>query len=204
MGWGICDRAEPRFYGIRRAYGGTWGMSARDARRLVRAACAAMLCAMNEPQPLHLTTLTVAPQWIDYNGHMNVGYYGVAFDLAADVFIDGLGMDAAYRDRDHCSVYVLETRTGFLRELKQGECVAVDVQLLDFDAKRLHYFMRMLHSEDGALCAWIEIMLLHVDTLAVGATPMSAAVLDKVRQLAQSQQKLPRPALLGQAIGIRR
>ena len=27
------------------------------------------------------TTLTVLPEWIDHNGHMNVAYYVLAFDL---------------------------------------------------------------------------------------------------------------------------
>jgi hypothetical protein len=27
----------------------------------------------------------VLPGWVDYNGHMNVAYYLVAFDLATDV-----------------------------------------------------------------------------------------------------------------------
>ena len=47
-----------------------------------------MIVEMNDPQPLYLTELCVESEWIDYNGHMNVGYYGVAFDRAADLFTD--------------------------------------------------------------------------------------------------------------------
>ena len=34
--------------------------------------------------PLHLLDLAVEPAWIDYNGHMNMGYYLVAYDRATD------------------------------------------------------------------------------------------------------------------------
>lgn len=41
--------------------------------------------------PLRLYRDTVRPEWIDYNGHMNLAYYVVAFDLATDAFLDFLG-----------------------------------------------------------------------------------------------------------------
>ena len=36
----------------------------------------------------------VLPEWIDYNGHMNVAYYLVAFDTGLDSFVDTLDFDA--------------------------------------------------------------------------------------------------------------
>lgn len=159
---------------------------------------------MNNAQPTVLTTLTVEPEWIDFNDHMNVGYYGVAFDRAGDLFTDRLGFDEAYRKRSNCSTFVLETRTGFLRELKLGERVAVDVQMLDFDAKRLHYLLRMLHNDDGGVCAWTEIILMHMDMATVSGAPMPTDILEKVRQIAQSHSNCPRPSQLGHALGIRR
>lgn len=159
---------------------------------------------MNNEEPLTLITLSVEPEWIDYNGHMNVGYYGVAFDRAADLFTDQLGFDESYRKRSNCSTYVLETRTGFLRELTLGQRVAVDVQLLDFDAKRLHYYLRMLHSEDGQVCAWTEIMLMHMDMGTVSGAPMPVDIVANVRELAESHRAIARPGHLENRLGIRR
>ncbi|NJN47440.1 MAG: thioesterase-like protein, partial [Candidatus Competibacteraceae bacterium] len=34
------------------------------------------------PKPLTLYQDVVPPEWIDYNGHMNVAYYVLAFDRA--------------------------------------------------------------------------------------------------------------------------
>ena len=42
--------------------------------------------------PLQIHKGTVLPEWIDYNGHMNVAFYMLAFDQATDAFFDYLGM----------------------------------------------------------------------------------------------------------------
>ena len=41
----------------------------------------------------------VEDQWIDYNGHMNVAYYVLAFDNATDAFLDYIGLDHAYKEK---------------------------------------------------------------------------------------------------------
>jgi len=38
---------------------------------------------------------TVPAEWIDYNGHMNVGYYSLAFDKGVDVLLDLVGVGVA-------------------------------------------------------------------------------------------------------------
>ena len=140
---------------------------------------------MDAPAHLRLLTLSVEPDWIDYNGHMNVGYYVVAFDRATDEFIDRLGMDAEYRARSQCSVYVLETHVTYQRELKSDDRMEVDLQLVDLDARRLHYFMRMHRLPDGELAATSEIMLMHVDMRHTRGADMPAAVQEKAARVAR-------------------
>ena len=54
---------------------------------------------MTVPVPLELHREPVRPEWIDYNGHMKLAYYLLAFDHACDAFLDYIGMDEAYRAR---------------------------------------------------------------------------------------------------------
>ena len=68
-----------------------------------------MIIAMRIESPLCLYTGEALPEWIDYNGHMNVAYYVLAFDHATDAFLDYLGMGQAYRDEQNCSAFVVET-----------------------------------------------------------------------------------------------
>ena len=159
---------------------------------------------MTDAAPMHLLRLAVEPAWIDYNGHMNVGYYVVAFDRGSDELIDHLGLDADYRARTGCSVYVLETHVCYRRELHLGDEVDVDVQLIDHDHRRLHYFMRMLRARDGEQAASTEIMLMHVDTRTSKGCDLPLHALRAVQALARAHCGLAPPPELGRRIGIRR
>lgn len=46
----------------------------------------------------------VIPEWIDYNGHMNVAYYVLAFDHATDRLLEEIGIGNAYTSRKCASV----------------------------------------------------------------------------------------------------
>ena len=45
---------------------------------------------MSIPAPFDRFRGEVLPEWIDYNGHMNLAYYTVLFDQATDLLFDGL------------------------------------------------------------------------------------------------------------------
>lgn len=154
-------------------------------------------------EALALYRRTVPSAWIDYNGHMNVAYYVLAFDEATDAMLDHLGMDAAYREQSGCSVFVLETHINYLRELTEGETLAVTTQLLDADSKRLHYFHQMW-AADGGLVATTELLLMHMDMTARRGAPFSQDAQQAIAQLLDQHRQLPRPEQAGRVIGIRR
>ena len=105
----------------------------------------------------------VDPAWIDYNGHMNMAYYNLIFDKCLDYVYDNIGIGAAYTQKAGGSCFTLEVHVNYLRELVLGDPVKVTFQLLDWDAKRLHYFEEMYHAEKGYLAATSEQLALHVD-----------------------------------------
>jgi acyl-CoA thioester hydrolase len=104
----------------------------------------------------------ISPDWIDYNGHVRDAYYGVVLSLAIDELMDHhIGIDPAYRERTKCTLYSLESHIHWLREVKFGETIEVDVHVLAHDAKRLHLGtdLRVLGKPEVAAVA--EFMLLH-------------------------------------------
>src|ERR1700730_10725435 len=122
--------------------------------------------------PLRPFRTTVQPQWIDYNGHMNVAFYVLAFDKATDGLLDHLGLGETYRRTTNRSIYVLEAHLTYERELKRGDRLRVDKQIIDADDKRIHVFHKMSAAEAGYLAATNELMALHVDL----AGPRAAAM----------------------------
>jgi acyl-CoA thioester hydrolase len=104
----------------------------------------------------------VAPEWIDYNGHLRDAYYSLIVSLATDALMDRLGLDEAYRARTRCTLYTLEMHMHFLREVKKTDVVDVAVRILGTDRKRIHAAFDMRCGRYPDPVATAEIMLLHV------------------------------------------
>jgi acyl-CoA thioester hydrolase len=153
---------------------------------------------------LEIARSEVLPEWIDFNGHMNVAYYVLAFDKALDHFCERYDLSLDYMKRAKCSTFVLEAHISYLQEVLQGDPLHFTLQLLDVDAKRLHYFMRMYHAEKGFLAATDEQLMVHVDMTERRVAPMPPDTLARLEALKAEHAELPRPEQAGSVIGIRR
>ena len=146
----------------------------------------------------------VEPGWIDYNGHMNVAYYHVAFDRATERFLEKIGLGEGYVQREAGSMFALEDHLTYQRELKVGQSFVVSVQLLDFDEKRLHYFQKMHHAEEGVLAATCEHLSIYVDMNRRRSAPIPAKVKAQLSEIFESHRNLARPDEAGRPMGLRR
>lgn len=146
----------------------------------------------------------VLEEWIDYNGHMNVAYYVMAFDQALDELLDDVEMTRAYRKASGCSVYVLETHVTYIQEVKVNDPLVISVRVIDVDEKRMHLFLKMHHETDGFLAATSEQMVLHIDSSGPKAHPMPNHILAHLQTLYDQQKQYPLPGQVGAKIGIRR
>jgi acyl-CoA thioesterase FadM len=152
------------------------------------------------PTPLTLYQTTVQPEWLDYNNHMTEGYYGYVFGYVSDAFIDYARMDADYRARTNCTIYTVETHICFLRELPAGAPLNFTTQLLGTDAKRMHVFHKMFHTEDGYLAATFESMMLHVNQEIGRVIPMPVEIQQWLAEIAAAHSELERPKQVGRSI----
>ena len=154
--------------------------------------------------PLDVHRATVLPDWIDWNGHMNVGFYVVAFDKATDTLANQFGCSWDYTREKIGMTFVLEAHVTYDREVKEGDPLRITSQILDHDAKRLHFIHCMYHETEGYLAATNELMLMNIDY----ATRRSAAwpewAMERLEKLATVHKKLPAPQQAGRLIGIKR
>ncbi len=121
--------------------------------------------------PFVSSVMQVEPGWIDYNGHLNMAYYNVLFDRAVDEAYELVGIGADYVKKRRRSLFTAEVHLRYLRELHAGDAVRVTFQLLDYDAKRVHYFEQLFHADDGWVSATSENLSLHVDMDARKTVP---------------------------------
>jgi acyl-CoA thioester hydrolase len=159
---------------------------------------------MSFAAPVTIEGLSVLPAWIDGNGHMNVGYYNVAFDLALDKACALVDLDWHYVARTQFTTFVLETHVTYQREVHEGDPLRFTFHLLDFDEKRFHYILGMHHAREGFLSATSEQICLHVDLRTRKAAPMPAYAMQQFKAMLEAHRALPRPPEVGSVIGIRR
>lgn len=146
------------------------------------------------PAPFVSSVMKVEPQWIDYNGHLNMAYYNVLFDRAVDEIYEVLGIGHDYLKQTRHSTFTAEVHVRYLRELHDGDPVRVTIQLLDFDEKRIHYFETLRHAVDGWVSATSENMTLHVDMKAKKVAPFPDSVMRTLAAMKAAHAKLPVPA----------
>ncbi len=113
----------------------------------------------------------IAPEWIDYNGHLRDAYYGLIWSYATDDMMDQLGIHSEYRTHTHCTLYTLEMHFHYLHEVKSTDELWVRTSILAFDRKRIHIGSTFGCDRVDNPVAVAEAMMLHVHQ---GDKPASA------------------------------
>lgn len=144
----------------------------------------------------------IKPEWIDYNGHFNMAYYIVVFDHCCDEAFQLVGLGPEYVKERKASYFTRECQVNYLRELKQGDVVDVTLQLYDYDAKRIHFFLHMHHAKKGWLAATLESLCFHVDMTQKKSSPWPDDIRKNIAAMYESHKDLPTPPQLGNTIGI--
>lgn len=158
---------------------------------------------MTETAPFRSSFLAIEAGWIDYNNHLNMGYYPVLFDRAVDELWARLGFGPAYVAATNHTTFSAEFHLRYLREVRLGDKLYSTVWIVDHDEKRFHTFQELYH-EDGWLSATGEGLTLHVDLDGPRVAPMPVAIRDRIAALRAAHAKLPRPGGIGRRIGIAR
>ena len=149
------------------------------------------------PTPIKSEPYSIEDQWIDYNGHFNMAYYNVLFDRDSDIGLALVGLGPAYVKKTGNSYFTLEAHISYLRELHPQDQVWIATQILDFDAKRIHYVQQMHHAKEGWIACITENIVMHVDLMTKKPSPFPAYVLEKIKAAHEAHKKLPVPLQVG-------
>ncbi|MEM7333282.1 MAG: thioesterase family protein [Chloroflexota bacterium] len=143
----------------------------------------------------------VSPDWIDYNGHMNAGFYNVVIDKAAEQLIadmDGI----AYFKKTSGTFYSVEIHIIYANELKLGDPIEVKTQIISFDRKRVHLFSTLYHGQDGYEAASGETMMLHYVQNEGAVVPMPDEFFANVEKMARQHANLEVPEAIGRSVRL--
>lgn len=147
-------------------------------------------------------TTTIKPEWIDFNGHFNAGYYMVVFDDAVGPWMDFVGLTKPFRAEHDVTTFSVEGHITYEREVREGEPIEVRTQLLGWDQKKIHCINLMHHATEGWLAATNELMSLHISNETRRAAPMHESVQARLREIEATHSRLDVPPQVGRVIGI--
>jgi acyl-CoA thioester hydrolase len=155
------------------------------------------------PAPFDGYRDVVRGEWIDENGHMNMGYYVVVFDYATDAWLAHIGLDAHDKASQRVMTFTLESHVTYRREVREGAELRFTTQLLDFDEKRVHYFHQMYTAPEDTLAATNELVSLHVSQATRRSSPMAPEVLERLGEIRRAHRALPIPPQVGRVMGLK-
>lgn len=155
------------------------------------------------PTPFFSTPMSIKPEWIDYNGHLNMAYYNVLFDQGVDQAYALLGFGPEYAKTQNHTTYTAEFHIRYVRELHLGDMVTVSMQLIDHNDKSFHTYQEIRHM-DGWLAATGEALGLHIDMDGPRVARFPDNIARNMRDMHTAHAALPRPDTIGRGIAIRR
>mgnify|MGYP001277632846 CR=1 FL=1 len=112
---------------------------------------------------IYLRTEPIIPDWTDYNGHMNLAFYIHLFDQGWDVLLDKFQMGGESAKIEKRSTFAVESHTKYIKEVKQGDEVDINLLFLDHDLKRMIYQLEIFSKTGNYRAATTEVCSLYVN-----------------------------------------
>lgn len=142
----------------------------------------------------------ISSEWIDYNGHLNEGYFAVIFGLASDHVLLELGFDETYRSRERGTFYTVEAHIRFLNELKVGDPLRVDTRILGVDQRRVAVWHELYRDNDEILAGSQEAMFLHVDSDEVRVKNIAEPLMSRLHDAFERTRNDELPSAVGASV----
>jgi acyl-CoA thioester hydrolase len=155
--------------------------------------------------PLVLWDLEVAPDWVDYNGHMNDAAYALVFSRAGDRWMERIALGPDEREATGYTLFTLQIMLHYFHEVRQGAPLRVTAQLLEHDDKRARLWMELRSPIDGPAVAATEQLYLSVrQTEDTRAAPWREATQARLADMAEAHAALATPPQAGRGISLKR
>jgi acyl-CoA thioester hydrolase len=143
-------------------------------------------------------------EMIDYNNHLNVGYYGLLFEQAAQAIFPRLDLSSDYKARSNCALFATESHVRFIKEIFEAEVIDVYMRVVDMTGKALQVMFLMFRRDDDEPAAAQDVLYLHVSISDRKVVPMEDKTRAKLGELKARQERFPLQLPVAQAIALKR
>ena len=145
----------------------------------------------------------VKREWIDYNGHMNVAYYTLAFDNSLDDFLETiLEIGPTFVKKVKQGPYALQANYHYLDELRLDDKFFVKIYIINSDKKKIHIVLEMIEFKTKRQVAVCETLLINVDLNIRKSVNYGPDVIKKIEQYEATCSEIQLPLQIGKSIKI--
>ena len=155
--------------------------------------------------PIILPEQEVLNEWLDYNGHMNVAYYTLAFDKSLDIFLEdllGIGESHAYKNNQ--GPFVVQAHYHYLNEMRLNEKFHVRLFVVDCDKNKMHLCMEIYSLFQEKVIAVVEQVLINVNLKLRKSEPYPPWAFEKLIKLKNTHKNASLPSAFGKSIGLKK
>ena len=155
--------------------------------------------------PIILPEKQVIEDWIDYNGHMNVAFYTLAFDKSLDIFLeDTLGIGETHALENKQGPFVLQAHYHYLNEMSLDEKFNVRLLVVDCDKKRMHLCLDIFSLKKNRVIAVAEKVLINVNLEIRKTEHYPLWAFKRLLKLKEIHKNGPFPDVLGKEITLKK
>ena len=155
--------------------------------------------------PIILSEKIVLRDWIDYNGHMNVAFYTLAFDNSLDEFLENtLGIGETHASHNQQGPFVLQAHYHYLNEMNLDEKFNVRLLVVDCDEKRMHLCLDIFSVKQKKIIAVSETVLINVNLVIRRTEKYPTWALKRLVDLKNTHANSNFPSVLGKSIGLKK
>ena len=155
--------------------------------------------------PIKLPEKRVLKSWIDYNGHMNVAYYTMAFDKSLDFFLENyLGLGETHAKHNNQGPFVVQANFHYLNEMKFNERFFIQATLVNFDQKKMHLFLEIISKNSNLVMASSEQLLLNVNLIKRKTEYYPKWALKRLNIMRENHKNIKLPKNIGFTISIKK
>ena len=145
----------------------------------------------------------VKKEWIDYNGHMNVAYYTLAFDNSLDDFLETiLEIGPTFVQKEKQGPYSLQANYHYLDELRLDDKFFIKIYIVNSDKKKIHTVLEMIDFKTKRQVAVCETLLINVDLNIRKSVNYGTDVIKRIEQYQAKCSEIELPLQVGKNLKI--
>jgi acyl-CoA thioester hydrolase len=130
----------------------------------------------------------VKEEWIDLYGHMNMAFYVQVLDELGHRILARYGMGEGYTLNENCGLFTVEANLRYLKEVRAGDPLRVELTPLSFDEKRLITNVDLYHDTENYLSATMRQTALNVDLTTRKVRPFSERALARMQLMMEAHK----------------